>query len=208
MRGASERAGGGAEAVGVVIAGGRGSRIGGAKATVELGGRPLIAHPLAAVEAAGLRPLVVAKADSALPPLRCPVIREDREPRHPLCGVLAALELSGTGPVVIVGCDMPFLPAALLAWLAEQPEPLVAPALDGRVLPFPARYQRSLRAGLERALAGERSMGHALASLSPRLLGDPDLAAFGEPERIRFNVNTRADLARAAAMLAGDASDL
>jgi molybdopterin-guanine dinucleotide biosynthesis protein A len=204
MEGESERAPAGdpaLRAIGAVIAGGHGSRIGGEKAVVELGGRPLISHPLAAVEAAGLEPLVVAKSDSELPPLRCTVIREDREPRHPLCGILTALEFSGRRPVVAVGCDMPFLEAPLLAWLAARAEPLVAPSLDDRILPFPGRYRQSLRSGLERALAEERSMGEALAALSPRLLAGPELAAFGDPERLCFNVNTREDLARAEALL-------
>ncbi|MBK5220825.1 MAG: NTP transferase domain-containing protein, partial [Thermoleophilia bacterium] len=45
--------------LGAVLAGGSGSRIGGAKATVELAGRPLIAYPLAALEAAGVEAVVV-----------------------------------------------------------------------------------------------------------------------------------------------------
>lgn len=201
MDGASERADRGARAIGAVIAGGHGTRIGGGKAAVELGGRPLISYPLAAIEAAGLQPVVVAKADSQLPPLRCTVLREDHEPRHPLCGVLTALEFGADSPLVIVGCDMPFVPAMLLAWLAKQPEPLVAPSLDDRILPFPARYDRSLRPGLEAALAEQRSMAGALASLSPRLLAAADLEAFGDPARLCFNVNTPADLARAEAFL-------
>jgi molybdenum cofactor guanylyltransferase len=191
----------GTGAIGAVIAGGRGSRIGGEKAVVELGGRPLISYPLEAVEAAGLEPLVVAKADSELPPLGCTVIREDREPRHPLCGILAALEFCGARPLVAVGCDMPFLRPPLLAWLAASPEPLVAPGLDGRPLPFPGRYHRELRKALERALAEQRSMGQALAALSPRLLTARELAVFGDPDRLCFNVNTSEDLARAEALL-------
>jgi molybdopterin-guanine dinucleotide biosynthesis protein A len=184
-----------------VIAGGHGRRIGGAKATVELAGRALISYSLAAIEEAGLQPLVIAKPDTELPPLRCPVIREDHEPRHPLCGVLTALELSEPSPLVILSCDMPFVPAALLAWLAAQPEPLVAPALDGRILPFPGRSQGSLRAGLEAALAEESSMHSALSRLSPRLLGAGELTAFGDPARICLNVNTASDLAHAEALL-------
>jgi CTP:molybdopterin cytidylyltransferase MocA len=40
--------------LGAVLAGGRGSRIGGGKPTIELAGRPLISYRLAAIEAAGL----------------------------------------------------------------------------------------------------------------------------------------------------------
>ena len=48
-------------ALGVVLAGGRGSRLGGAKPTAELAGRPLISYPLAALAEAGLDAAVVAK---------------------------------------------------------------------------------------------------------------------------------------------------
>lgn len=188
-------------AVGAVLAGGWGSRIGGEKAIAELAGRPLIAYPLAAVEAAGLRPLVVAKPDSQLPPLDCEVIREGEEPRHPLCGILAALQAAGAKPLVVLGCDMPFVPAELLAWLAGRAEPLVAARLGGRIQPFPARYGQALAEPLHRALAEERPMNATLEALGPRLLGAAELAAFGEPERICFNVNSAADLDRATALL-------
>ena len=51
----------------VVLAGGLSRRMGQPKAGVLLGGRPLIAWPLAAARAAGLEAVVVAKAGSVLP---------------------------------------------------------------------------------------------------------------------------------------------
>ena len=69
-------------ATAAVLAGGAGSRLGGAKAMALLDGRPLIAHVLAAVRAGGLEPVVVAKADSPLPPLDCPVVFEPAQPRR------------------------------------------------------------------------------------------------------------------------------
>jgi GTP:adenosylcobinamide-phosphate guanylyltransferase len=36
-----------------------------------------------------------------------------------------------------------------------------------------------------------------VASLDPYVLEEEELAAFGDPERLLFNVNTPADLARA-----------
>ena len=39
------------EPIGVILAGGRGRRIGGSKAVVELCGKPLIRYPLEAMEA-------------------------------------------------------------------------------------------------------------------------------------------------------------
>ena len=61
-------------ATATVLAGGAGSRLGGAKATALFAGRPLIEHVVAAARAGGLEPVVVAKARSPLPPLDCPVL--------------------------------------------------------------------------------------------------------------------------------------
>ncbi|MDE3070224.1 MAG: NTP transferase domain-containing protein, partial [Acidobacteriota bacterium] len=77
-----------------VLAGGAARRLGGAKATALLGGRPLISYPIAAARAAGFETVVVAKAASPLPEiarLGCEVVTETDERRHPLSGIVAAL---------------------------------------------------------------------------------------------------------------------
>ncbi|HET9163318.1 MAG TPA: NTP transferase domain-containing protein [Solirubrobacterales bacterium] len=188
-------------AVGAVLAGGGGRRIGGTKAAVELAGRPLIFYPLAAVEAAGLEAIVVAKRDSALPSLGCPLIEEPERPRHPLCGIVAALRYAGGRPLIAIGCDMPFVPPALLSWLASVPQPLAVPTLEGHPQPFPARYSRGLLPALEQGLANLQSMRRTIESLGPLLLEEEELAAFGDPGRLCFNVNTLEDLRKAEELL-------
>jgi molybdenum cofactor guanylyltransferase len=188
-------------ALGVVLAGGSGSRIGGDKALVELAGRPLIARPLEAVAEAGLEPLVVVKAGSALPPLDCEVIQEAAEPRHPLCGIVTALRHSGERPLVVLGCDMPFVSPGLLARLADASEPLVACCVGGELQPLPGRFARSLLARLEAALDNREPLRRTVESLRPRLLDETELERFGDPLRLCFNVNSPADLERAQRML-------
>jgi molybdopterin-guanine dinucleotide biosynthesis protein A len=68
------------QVVGAVLAGGKGSPIGGSKAMVELAGRALICYPLSAVQEAGLEPVVVAKRDTELPPLD---VRSQAAPGRP-----------------------------------------------------------------------------------------------------------------------------
>ena len=120
------------------------------KALVELGGRPLVAWALAAALEAGLEAVVVAKPGSPLPPLDVPVWPEPEQPFHPLAGVVAALERSAPRAVVALACDMPFVPAELIARLAALDAVAAAPAGEA----FPGRYERAalpiLRAGLER----------------------------------------------------------
>jgi molybdopterin-guanine dinucleotide biosynthesis protein A len=181
------------EALGAVLAGGRGRRLGGAKPTVELAGRPLIAYPLAALAAAGLGAVVVAKRSSVLPASPAvEIVVEPDEPTHPLAGIVAALRHADR-PLVILGCDFPFVPPALLRELADAAEPLVVPASGGELQPLVARWSPGLLPRLEAALAREEALRRTVAALGPRLLGDAELARFGEPERIFFNVNSDAD---------------
>ncbi len=200
--------------LGAVLAGGAGSRLGGAKATAQLAGRPLISYPLAALGAAGIEAVVVAKADTELPDFKAegwagerrtpPAPRhlvEPDEPRHPLAGILAALREAGERPLVVLACDMPFAEPALLAALAAAPEPLVVPAPGGLPQPLQARYSASLLPALEAALAREEPLRKTVAALAPRLLGKAELARFGPPDRLFLNVNDKADLKLAEALL-------
>jgi molybdopterin-guanine dinucleotide biosynthesis protein A len=207
-------------ALGVVLAGGRGSRLGGAKPAADLAGRPLISYPLAALAEAGLSALVVAKPGSdlrgrslllvarqrttALGPVE--VVVEPAEPVHPLAGIVAALRQTGR-PLVVIGCDFPFVPPALLRTLADAPEPLVVPAPAGAPQPLVARWTPTLLPALEAALDGEEPLRRTVAALSPRLLDDPELAPFGDPARVFFNVNTPADLRHAESAVSSPDGD-
>jgi molybdopterin-guanine dinucleotide biosynthesis protein A len=110
--------------------------------------------------------------------------------------------------VVAVGCDMPFVSPGLLACLARegaggdrQPD-AVAAEVDGVVQPLPALYGPGSLAGLERALASERSLRATLEELDLRVLGEGRMRALGEPRRLFFSVNDRAAVERAARLLA------
>ncbi len=177
-----------------VLAGGRSRRMGAPKALVPFAGAPLIARPLAAAEAAGLDAVVVAKAGSELPPLAVPVWLEPDEPRHPLTGLVRALE--GGRPVVAVACDMPFVTSGLLAHLAGLDAP-AAPRVAGRLEPFPGRYEPSALPALRTALAREAPVREVLAALAPAELDEADLRAFGDPARLVLGVNTPEELAAA-----------
>jgi molybdopterin-guanine dinucleotide biosynthesis protein A len=166
------------------------------KPLTELGGRPLISYPGAAIEAAGLEPLVVAKPDSPLPPLRWPVLHEPAEPHHPLAGIIAALRASEGRPVVAVACDMPFIDPALLRALAALDAPLAVCGTRQRLQPFPGRYAGALAEVLEAALARRLPLVQAIAAPARRL-DEAELARFGDPEWLCFSVNDEVDLATA-----------
>ena len=170
------------------------------KASVELGRTPLIERPLRAMREARLEAVVVAKAETDLPPLEVPVWQEPEQPSHPLTGLVAALERARR-PVVVCGCDLPFLAPALLAHLAGRSEPLVVIEAGGRLHPLIGRYTPELIDALRAGRDGQRPLHEVVSELGAVRVTEPKLRRYGDSERIVFNINTPADLARAEEML-------
>jgi molybdopterin-guanine dinucleotide biosynthesis protein A len=180
--------------IGAVMAGGSGSRVGGAKALLELRGRPLISYPLAAFDQAGIEAIVVAKRDSFLPNLHVPVWHEPDQPTHPLLGIVTALEQADGRPLLVCACDMPFVTAPLLSYMSVRDGPLVVPRFGGRLHPLCARYEGPLLNELRQGLDPPQPLQEVVASLGPAYLDEVDLRRFGDPAQLLFNVNTDDDL--------------
>jgi molybdopterin-guanine dinucleotide biosynthesis protein A len=184
-----------------ILAGGAGRRLGGAKALARLEGRPLVEYPLASARGTGLEVVVLAKPSTALPELDCEVTLEPEQPRHPLCGIVAGMRRGGGRPVIVLACDMPFVTAPLITWLASLQGSAVT-ELSGRTQPLLARYSSGARAALERALREGVPARVAVARLRARRVDERVLRRFGRPQTLCFNVNEPSDLARAKRELA------
>jgi molybdopterin-guanine dinucleotide biosynthesis protein A len=194
---------GGTPPVGVVLAGGRGRRLGGDKAIVELEGRALVHYPIEALHSVCDDVVVVAKRDTLLPPLSgvADLWIEPDEPRHPLVGVAHALGLATGRPVLVVAVDLPLVDAGVLrAILSAEGGPadatVVAPRAYGRLQPLCALYApRALEAGLNRFDPSARTI-EVVEALGVRVVEGLEETAF-------FNVNAPEDLLRASVLVRG-----
>lgn len=178
-------------AVGVVLAGGGGRRMGGDKATVELDGVALLHYPLRALAAVTVEQAVVAKLDTRLPELPAGVAiwLEPDAPRHPLTGITHALRTAARRPVLCCAVDLPLLDAATLRRLLEADDgrhACVVPRVGENVEPLCAIWHPRARRALDRLPAGV-AMRDVVAAL------DPLEVAFTDP-RPFTNVNAPADL--------------
>ena len=186
--------------VGVVLAGGRGRRLGGGKAVAQLCGRPMLSYPLAALEAVLPEVVVVAKAETELPslPSHTRIWTESESLQHPLIGLRTALELAAGRTVLVCAVDLPLVKPALVRLLASaEPEAALAVvAGQGDALqPLLGRYSgRALE--LLRQAGPEVPVRAAVGALELQRI------EVGDPLEL-FNVNTPADLARAATLLCG-----
>ena len=174
----------------VVLAGGRGSRLGGFdKASVELDGRSLLAHALEAVIDAAE---VVVVGEQV--PTDRPVTFVVESPRFggPVAGLLTGVDalLRRTTTVAVLAVDMPWVGAGTLRRLHE-----AAVGHDGAVLVDPdGRRQLALvvqRARLDDVRPDhEGQHNHALHRLLARL----DLAEVAAAGREHRDIDTWADL--------------
>ena len=181
--------------IGVLLAGGRGQRLGGRpKAALEVAGRPLGAYPAAALATVCERVALVAKRDSELPIL-LGVERWDEpsEPRHPLTGIVHALERADQA-VLVCGADMPYVTGDACATLIAGggAAPAVVAVAAGVVQPLFAVYAPAALDGLRAAPPGAR-LTETVEALRP--------ARVALPPAIVASVNTPDDLAAAEGQL-------
>ena len=192
-----------ASVVGAVLAGGAGTRLGGAKPGALLAGRPLAVLPgRGAAGGARRRSRSSPRTTRSCRPSGTGVLvwREPAEPRHPLAGVVEALRRAEGRAVVVLACDLPFVTADLVRDAGRRGRRRRA---RGRRAPRPsAACSRSAPATSRQALA-------ALAGVRPGRPHDhagPGAASpppSSVPDARLRNVNTHDDLAAAEAALAG-----
>jgi len=119
-----------------------------------------------------------------------------------LGGLYTALVEAPTEQVLVIACDMPFLNAPFLTYLADQGRGVDAavPCDAWGRHPLCASYARAAADGIHRRItAGQLRVGDALLDLAVREIGPDELAPFDRDGRLLCNVNTPDDYDRARA---------
>jgi len=205
----------GTEVTGVVIAGGRSTRMGSReKALIELAGQPMIGHVIARMRPQVKRLAINANGDpSRFAPLGLPVV-PDTVAGHPgpLAGLLSALEWARHETpdarfVASAAADTPFLPhdliARLLAAIEDEGAPCAIAASGGAWTPIVGVWSVALTEALAEALReGVRAVHGFAAAQKSAVVDFPIVRITGESIDPFFNVNTPEDLETARALFA------
>lgn len=205
------------ETAAIVLLGGRSSRMGSDKASLDFDGETLAARVVKRALVATTRVVAVASLDQDLLPLRLPdavaVVRDATPFEGPLFGFATGLSALSReiAAVALLSVDLPHLEPAILSRMFERlgDRDAIVPDVEGRIHPLVAVYATrggALRDTIVSLLArGERAMTSLLRCLAVRHSTasefvdlDPRLASF-------FNVNTPSDYARALAPFPADA---
>jgi molybdopterin-guanine dinucleotide biosynthesis protein A len=141
---------------GIIVAGGAGSRLGGAhKPSLVVGGRTMLDTAVAALRGAG----TIVAVGPSMPTLHGVIwAREDPVGGGPVAGLAAGLPHVTADSVVVLAADLPFLTADAIALLAaSRGDAMAAVAVDpaGREQPLLACYDTAaLREALPAPAAG------------------------------------------------------
>jgi molybdopterin-guanine dinucleotide biosynthesis protein A len=181
----------------LLLAGGRSRRMGANKALLSIRGRPIIEEE-ARVLASTFGEILLstnAPEDYAFLGLRAVA---DRFPGcGPLAGIHAGLLGASNPRVLAVACDMPFLSAAVLRFLATvSPQAdVVVPRIGGEPEPLLAVYSRTCVRPIEESLSrGEFKITRFYESVRVHEVPEEELRAVDPAARSFVNVNTPEEL--------------
>jgi len=193
------------DVVGLVLCGGRSSRMGTDKALLDLGGRALIRYPMRALAGAADEVLLACGSEARYAELGAPLVLDAIEDGGPLAGLVAGLEAAaarGARWVAVLAVDLPGADTAVVDALVRRARERDLDAclleLERGVQPTFAVYHTRCAAPARRALAaGERRLVsfHALpvegrAARIERVRP----VELGADEAVAVNLNTPAEL--------------
>lgn len=195
----------------ILLAGGRGSRVGGAaKPLFEVGGTTLLGAAVAAASDAGARPIAVV-APVLDPAAEVQWIREDPPFGGPAAAVVAALQAlpAHADPewMLLLACDLPAAGPAVRRLVADLP--LLPCDADGVCLgDASSRPQWLIGAYRTRALRSAASALPRRGADAPMraLLADLAIAVVAAPDDLTRDVDTWEDLEQARARAAHEES--
>jgi len=188
----------------IVLAGGKGLRLGQDKALEVVGNRSLLERVVSSLSFFNSDIIVVTASKQPHPRLvgypKLKAVTDVYLNKGPLGGIYTGLKASDSFYNLVVACDMPFLNQALLYYMVQVSAgfDLVVPKLGEMVEPLHAVYSKGCLVPIESLLKrGNLSLRQLFTLVKVRYLEAGEISRF-DPEHLSFfNINSRADLDKA-----------
>jgi molybdenum cofactor guanylyltransferase len=181
---------------GVVLCGGRSTRMGFDKASIRFEGETLLQRALARLDTV-CDPVMVAPGNLALTLTGRALVRDAEPDSGPLGGLVAALRASPHRLLAVVAVDLPWVDPRVLGLLAAAigERDVAVCETDHGLEPLHAVYATSILEAAENALRSEdRSIRHLIAGSNAVYLSEDAWRNAGISEGFTRNLNTPEDL--------------
>jgi molybdopterin-guanine dinucleotide biosynthesis protein A len=176
---------------GVILAGGKSSRMGENKALLNLDGRPFVAHVASTLQAVFDRVVVVANDDSTYGFLGLEIFGDIYHDCGPLGGIHSALVHANNRDIFVSACDTPFITKDLVNYIIAFESRALAkvPSHNNRVHPLCGLYTQDCVTMIVKRLESRRLrvldfLEEAQATVIPI---SPELPFFREELFANFN---------------------
>jgi molybdenum cofactor guanylyltransferase len=199
----------------IILAGGKSSRMGRAKAALPFGGTTILQRILAELSS-GFDEIIViaARADSEPFPIEPMIrgipgvvlLRDEELHAGPAGALVRGLEAARGETAFACSCDLPLLRVAVARFLCDTVggEDAAIPEVTGHLQPLCAAYRRASRTAISTlAATGERRLTAIVSHLNLRTVTEAELLPVDPGLESFLNINTPEDYARAL-KLAGE----
>ena len=198
---------------GIILAGGKSTRIGANKPQLKIGNSHLIDRVLDTLSQFTSSILIVTTegqiglAKSATPSAR--MVKDIYPGKGPLGGIYTGLMHAETSYSLVVGCDMPFLNSGLIKYLIDGASSFdaIAPKIGWMIQPLHAIYSKRCVPSIEALIREDQLQIIKLFNLvNTRYVTEKEIDQF-DPDHLSFlNINTEGDLLKAEVLIGGKPS--
>ena len=157
----------GVEVTGVILAGGKSSRMGQDKGLMPYKEKPLVSYGLDVLKQFSSRQLIIAN-QPGYEGFGVEVIQDIEPELGPIGGIVTALENITTEKCCVLACDMPFVSAGLFQYLLQHAAkaPIVVPMFKERLQPLAGLYDVAAKSYFEHCLQqGQLKLTAAIESI-------------------------------------------
>lgn len=180
------------DASGVILAGGKSSRMKFNKAFAEISGQPVINRLINKFTDLFAETIIISNEPELFEPLGRPVYTDIYPRMGPVSGIHSGLYHARYDKAFILGCDVPFINMKLVEYMTNMlgDYDSVVPEIDSYLQPLAAVYSRRCLPILTACLAENRvKLVRIFEELNALVLGRNELEKFGIVEEIFLNLN-------------------
>jgi molybdenum cofactor guanylyltransferase len=185
-----------------ILAGGKSTRMGKDKATIKIGGRPLIHIVYERVKEVFDDVIIISRFHDSIEGINTPVLKDVVPFGNTMTGIVSALLYSQTPYTFVVACDMPFLSTEAFKYMVNEAtgEDIIIPKTQWGFEPLHAIYNRSCMGHLFRLIEQNKfKITGALPFVSVKELGEQP-CFFRNNSSVFTNINTMKDLSMVEAV--------
>ncbi len=179
---------------GIILAGGKSSRMGTNKALLTIEGKTVIERIIRQMEQVVDECIIVTNHFQDYEFLQLPMVEDKVKDKGPLAGIEAGLTASKTEKNLIVACDMPFISIELgkyLLTLLESHQAAV-PEIDARLHPLFAAYRKTIVPAVTQSLSENNlRIRQLLHTIHVKIVTNEELESLGilSHDQYFFNMN-------------------